>query len=126
MALSQAKARKKPTGGRYKDFRKKKQRDMRGLSALTKLEDKRVKVLRIRGANLKRRLLSANIANVYDPSNKKYKKAKINTITDNPANRHYIRRNIMTKGTMIDTEIGKAKITSRPGQHGNINAILVK
>ncbi len=99
---------------------------MSGLPSLTRLEERRVKVLRARGGNLKRRLLSTNIANIYDPQNKKYQQAKIKTITDNPANRHFIRRNIMTKGTIIDTEMGKAKVTSRPGQDGIVNAILVK
>ncbi len=32
----------------------------------------------------------------------------------------------MNKGTVISTEIGNAMITSRPGQHGVINAVLVK
>ncbi|MEK6848627.1 MAG: 30S ribosomal protein S8e, partial [Nanoarchaeota archaeon] len=42
-----------------------------------------------------------------------------------PANRHFIRRNIMTKGSVIDTELGKARITSRPGQDGVVNAVLI-
>ena len=126
MALSQARSKRKSTGGRYKDFRKKRHHNMSGLPSLTRLEERRVKVLRARGGNLKRRLLSTNIANIYDPQNKKYQQAKIKTITDNPANRHFIRRNIMTKGTIIDTEMGKAKVTSRPGQDGIVNAVLVK
>lgn len=73
----------------------------------------------------KRVILSANIANVYVPKEKKYKKAKIETVIDNPANRNYIRRNILTKGTIIKTELGNAKITNRPGQEAQINAILV-
>ena len=52
-------------------------------------------------------------------------KVKIKTIIENQANRNFVRRNIMNKGAIIDTEIGKAKITSRPGQDGTVNAILV-
>jgi len=81
--------------------------------------------LRTMGANRKLRMLSADTANLFDPKSKSYRQAKIKTITDNPANRHFIRRNIMTKGSVIDTEMGKAKITSRPGQDGVVNAVLI-
>ncbi|RLF79472.1 30S ribosomal protein S8e, partial [Thermococci archaeon] len=43
-----------------------------------------------------------------------------------PANRQYVRRNIITKGAIIQTEIGKAIVTSRPGQDGVVNAVLIK
>ena len=52
-------------------------------------------------------------------------KAKIEIVTANPANRHYVRRNIMTKGTIIKTDKGDARVTSRPGQDGVINAVLI-
>ena len=81
--------------------------------------------LRVRGGNEKNRLLRSNVANVFDPKKKKYVKAKIEAVLENPANRHYVRRNIMTKGTVIKTDKGNAKITSRPGQDGVINAVLV-
>jgi len=32
----------------------------------------------------------------------------------------------MTKGSVIDTEFGKAVITSRPGQDGVVNAVIVQ
>ena len=46
-------------------------------------------------------------------------------VKDNKANLHYMRRNILTKGAVIKTEIGDARITNRPGQDGVINAILL-
>ena len=46
-------------------------------------------------------------------------------VVENPANRHYIRRNILTRGTIIKTEKGNARITSRPGQDGVVNAVLI-
>ena len=49
----------------------------------------------------------------------------LKTVLENPANRHYVRRNIITKGTIVDTEKGKAIITSKPGQEGCINAKLL-
>lgn len=56
----------------------------------------------------------------------KTKKVKIKNVLENPANRHYARENIITKGAIVDTEAGKARITSRPGQDGSANAVLVK
>src|SRR3989338_639090 len=118
MAISQSRPRRKQTGARYKDYRKKKQYELGREPSFTKLSRKKLLVLRVMGANRKLRLLRADTANLFDPKSKIFKQVKIKTITDNPANRHFIRRNIMTKGSVIDTELGKARITSRPGQNG--------
>jgi len=126
MAISQARPKRKQTGARYKDYRKKKQYELGREPSFTKLGKKRLQILRVMGANRKLRLLSADTANLFDPKTKTYKQIKIKTITDNPANRHFIRRNIMTKGSVIDTELGKARITSRPGQDGVVNAVLLQ
>ena len=125
MALSQASPRRKQTGALYKDYRKKRQYELGREPSFTKLGKKRVQAMRTMGANRKLRMLSADTANLYDPKAKIFKQVKIKTITDNPANRHFIRRNIMTKGSVIDTELGKARITSRPGQDGVVNAVLI-
>ena len=125
MALSQARPRRKQTGARYKDYRKKRQHELGREPSFTKLGKKRMLIIRTMGANRKLRILSADTANLFDSKTKSFKQVKIKTITENPANRHFIRRNIMTKGSVIDTEFGKAKITSRPGQDGVINAILI-
>jgi len=125
MAKSKLFSKRKPSGGRYRAFRKKKVKDIASEPTLTKLGKSKLKKIRIHSAFIKIRTLTSDTANIYDPKSKKYKKAKIITIVENPANRHYVRRNIMTKGTIIETEMGKAKITSRPGQEGTINAILI-
>ena len=125
MALSQSRPKRKQTGARYKDYRKKKQYELGREPSFTKLGKKRLQVLRVMGANRKLRLLSAETANLFDPKSKSFRQVKIKTITDNPANRHFVRRNIMTKGSVIDTEVGKARITSRPGQDGVVNAVLI-
>ncbi|OGM03266.1 30S ribosomal protein S8e [Candidatus Woesearchaeota archaeon RBG_13_36_6] len=125
MVLSQYRSRRKVSGGRYKSHRSKRLYETARIPSLTKLEKTKLVKISTLGANQKTRLLSAEYANVVDPKTKKYKKVKIKTILENPANRHYVRRNIMTKGTIIDTELGKAKITSRPGQDGSINAVLI-
>ncbi|MBI2124761.1 30S ribosomal protein S8e [Candidatus Woesearchaeota archaeon] len=125
MALSQSRPRRKQTGARYVAYRKKKLYELGREPSFTKLGKKRMQVLRVRGANRKLRLLGADSANLFDPKTKSFRQVKIKTITDNPANRHFVRRNIMTKGSVIDTEAGKARITSRPGQDGVVNAVLI-
>ena len=92
---------------------------------LPKVGSRKSKAVRTMGGHLKQKLFSSNEANIYDSKEKKYLKAKITGIAENPANRHFVRRNIMTKGAVIDTDKGKARITNRPGQEGTVNAVLV-
>jgi len=125
MAISQKRPKRKPSGGRYRHWRKKRLRELGNLPSFTKLGKKVVKTVRTMGNNSKRVLLAGEIANVFNPKEKKYEKLKIETILENPANRHFIRRNIITKGTIVKTEKGKARVTNRPGQEGNINAVLI-
>lgn len=125
MAISQKRSKRKPTGGRYKSVYKEKLYELGSNPTLTKLEPIRRRKLRVIGANQKIRLLSSDSANVLDPKTKAIKVVKIKTVLDNPANRNYVRRNILTKGAVVETELGKAKITSRPGQEGTVNAVLI-
>ena len=124
MAISQFRAKRKKTGGRYKSIAKK-VKNRGNLPLFVTIGELRKKIDRTRGGHLKKRLLQADMANVYDPKQKKYSKAKVISVIDNPGNRNFIRRNIMTKGCIIKTEKGDAKITSRPGQEGQINAVLI-
>jgi small subunit ribosomal protein S8e len=52
-------------------------------------------------------------------------RAIIENVEENTANPNFVRRNLLTKGAIIKTSVGRAKIVSRPGQHGVINAILL-
>ena len=94
-------------------------------ATLTKIGDKRLATIKKRSGVRTNVLLGADTANVLDPKTKKYEQLKIKTIVENPANRHFVRRNIITKGSVIETEKGKARVTSRPGQEAVINAILI-
>jgi small subunit ribosomal protein S8e len=47
------------------------------------------------------------------------------TVIETPANRHNARQNIVSLGAIVDTELGKAKVTNRVGQDGVVNGILV-
>ena len=125
MAISQARSKRKITGGRYRSYRKKRLYELGNLPRLTILGERKLKFLKGKFNKSKNILLSSNIANIYNPKTKKYSKSKIITIVDNTANRNFVRRNIITKGAVIKTELGNAKITSRPGQEGTINAVLI-
>jgi len=92
----------------------------------THIGEDRAKVLRTYGGNDKVRALRASVANVTNPKDGVTKKVKIETVEKNTANPNYVRRNLLTKGAVIKTELGSARITSRPGQDGIINAILVE
>ena len=65
-----------------------------------------------------------NEANISDSSGKTTK-VQIQRVIKNPANVDYDRRGVITKGTIIATNLGTAKVTSRPGQDGIVNAILI-
>ena len=67
----------------------------------------------------------ADTVNILNLKTKKSKIVKIDNVIENSANRHFVRRNILTKGTIIETKLGKARITSRPGQESSLNAILI-
>ncbi|MFH1107462.1 MAG: 30S ribosomal protein S8e [Candidatus Micrarchaeota archaeon] len=77
-----------------------------------------------KGAFVKVRVRKAVYANVVQKDGS-IRKAKITNVVLSPANRHFARENLVTKGTIVETELGKARITSRPSQHGVVNAVLV-
>ena len=123
--ISQSKSLRKTSGGMKKSHRKKKFYDRGGRATLTKVGKTKSRVDGMRGGRIKSRLLKVDVANVYDPKEKKFKKASIKNVLETPANRHYARANVVTAGAFIDTDIGRAKVTSRPGQEGFVNATLV-
>jgi small subunit ribosomal protein S8e len=125
MVISQKRSNRKPSGSRYKDYRKKKSNEKGGLPTFTKFAENKAKKVTTLGGNEKHKLLTANEVNLLDKKTGKYSKVKIKVIAETPSNRNYARRNIMTKGTIIDTEKGKAIIVSRPGQEGQLNAVLI-
>jgi|APFre7841882654_1041346.scaffolds.fasta_scaffold11393_4 small subunit ribosomal protein S8e len=126
MARSQARPRLSVTGSRYKAYRKKKQHELGGVPVFTKIGKKNVHTVRTMGSNQKLKLIQEEFVNVYNKSTKKHAKVKIKTVVENKANPHYVRRNIITKGTVVDTELGRVRITSRPGQIGLCDGILVE
>lgn len=126
MAIWQGRSKRKQSGKRLVAGRKRRKFELGKEHLESKIGSKQLKIIRTHGGNVKYRLMHNEIINVLDPSSKKYFKAKITSVLENSANLHYVRRSVLTKGAIVETEKGKARITSRPGQHGVINGILLK
>ncbi|MEM7826052.1 MAG: 30S ribosomal protein S8e [Candidatus Aenigmatarchaeota archaeon] len=126
MAIWHGEKGRKPTGGKIILARKKKKRELGNLPTLTRIGEEKRKKYRTKGGGVKIKAFSAEFANVFDPKTKITRKVKILDVVDNPANPHFVRRKILTKGAIIKTELGNAKVTSRPGQDGIVNAVLIE
>ncbi|MHA2281755.1 MAG: 30S ribosomal protein S8e [Promethearchaeota archaeon] len=125
MARSSARSKRKYTGKKYKRFRKKRKRELERPTMDTVIGDDKKKEQRTLGGNTKVKLFSTNFINVTDPNTNKTSKVRILGFESNAASKDLNRRHILTKGAVVETELGNAKITSRPGQHGTLNGILI-
>ncbi|MBI4168112.1 MAG: 30S ribosomal protein S8e [Candidatus Aenigmarchaeota archaeon] len=124
MTQWQLSSRKKTTGGFIKKHGKK-NRYERGRDYLpARVGEPKIKEKRSAGGNKKLVALSTNTANVSVAG--RHQLAKILSVVENTADSQFVRRNIITCGAIIQTELGKARVTSRPGQTGVVNAVLVE
>lgn len=126
MALWQGKSQRSKSGRRIRYARKKRRFEIGRETHLTTIGPTSIKKNRVRGSQHKFSAKTINVAHVIDPESNKTEKTEIKSVIGNPANINYIRRNIITKGAVIDTPLGHAKVTSRPGQVGMVNAVLLK
>ena len=112
------------TGGRRGRRTDKKLRFIGGTFTATKVGTSDKKTLRhARGNTVKVKLRTAKSVNVLTKTG--MKRVVIRTVLETLDNRHYARQNILTKGAIIDTELGKVKITNRVGQDGVVNGKLI-
>ena len=116
---------RKISGGKYIKRRKKKSYEIAGQKRIVKLGEEKRKSKKTVGGNKKTFLLKAKFVNIAG-KNKKQKKVEIKNVLETPSNRFLARQNIITKGTIVETELGKVKITNRPSQEGTLNGILLK
>ena len=124
MAQWHLRSKRKPSGKLLKKNSKKK-KYQRGRDFLpTHIGEPKSRHLKTKGGGEKRLLLRSNIVNVIVKN--KAQQAKILSVIGNPADSQFIRRNIITKGAILQTDIGKVKVTSRPGQAGVVNGIMVE
>ncbi|MEF8878964.1 MAG: 30S ribosomal protein S8e [Candidatus Thermoplasmatota archaeon] len=125
MALWQGKSKRSRTGRRIRYHRGKRKFEIGREQHRTTVGPTNLKQVRARGNNRKTCAKTADVAYVVDPEDNKTKKTKILSVEENEANIHYVRRNILNKGAIIKTEMGKARVTSRPGQTGTVNGVLI-
>ncbi len=116
---------KKITGGRYKKRRKKKSYELQTKPRIILLGKEKKKKMKIRGGNFRTFLLKTNKANIIDKKTNKSKVIEIKNVAEVPSNVFLARKNVLVKGAIIETELGKARITNRPGQEGFVQAILI-
>jgi len=114
---------RKSSGARYKRPKKRKLTGRQGQARIVKIGDRKTKLLGGRGKTTKLVSFLNNIVNVIVKG--KSKKSKIKNVIETPANTFLARQNILIKGAIIETELGKARITNRPSQEGNVQAELL-
>ena len=125
MALWQGKSKRSKTGRRTRYARGKRKFEIGREQHSTTIGKTSFKTSRTKGDNQKIRIKTIDVAFVINPKDNKTTKTEIISVVENTANIHYVRRNIINKGAIIETKLGKAKVTSRPGQIGTVNAVLL-
>ncbi len=116
------------TGGRKRSSRDKVKVHYGGFFSRPHIDKKAPKAVYVsrstKGGNAKTAVRVVEFANVAHKG--KVVKSKVLTVIESPDNRHYTRENVVTKGALVETELGKVRVTSRPTQHGVVNGILVE
>lgn len=115
---------KKASGGRKHAHRKKRKFEQGTFPVETTMGDQKRKFVRGRGGNIKIKTLSEKQICVTDQKTGKTQKTVVVRVVRNPTNIDYNRRGVITKGAIVETPLGQAKVTSRPGQHGALNAVI--
>ena len=124
MAVWHKRSDTKKSGGTTRSYRKSRKYDLGSTFSEPEVGEDRVSKKETRGGNSKSVVREAEHVNLAEDG--EVKKVKIQSVDDNPANPNYVRRSLLTKGAVVDTPEGKARITSRPGQEGVVNAIPVE
>jgi small subunit ribosomal protein S8e len=119
----QGRSTRRRTGGRRRPKRDKRKHELGSEPTETQVGDQKLKTVDVRGTEQKVRAITTDTASVATDDGAV--SAEITNVAENPADPNYARRNIITRGAIIETSEGSAKVTSRPGQDGQVNAILL-
>jgi len=114
----------KITGGRRHVLRSRRKYEIDRFPNEALIGDQITITRKVRGKNAKTSIKTIDSVNLAIDS--KIKRVKIIKVLENATNNDYQRRGIISKGAILETEEGKCRVVSRPGQHGTVNAILVK
>jgi len=120
----QGRSTRKRTGGRLRPNHKKKKHELGDEPTETQVGDAKLKFVEKRGNTEKVRAIEADTASV--ATDGEVVAAEIENVAENDANPNYARRNIITKGAILETSEGRVRVTSRPGQNGQVNGVLVE
>lgn len=115
---------RKISGGKYHKRRKKRLHEKDSQERIVVLGDTKRKTVKVRGGNLKTFLLKDKFANIIVEG--KAKKAEIKNVLETPQNRFLAKQNRLVKSAVIETSLGRARITNRPSQEGVVNAVLIE
>jgi len=116
---------RKVSGGKLHAFRKGKKFEHRGQPNIVKLAKVKKKKVRLLGGNKRTVLLTSDTANILDKKTGKSSPGKIKNVLETPSNRFWARQNILVKGSIIETDKGRARITNRPSREGSVQAELL-
>ncbi len=125
MPMWQGKSKRYSTGARRKPSRKHRKYERGSQATETIVGEQKLRMKHTLGGRRKLGLLATPHANVTDRQTGKSEKLRIIQVLQNPADVDLDRRGIITKGAIIETEKGKAVVTSRPGQTGSVDALLL-
>lgn len=124
MVRSQGRSKRTQTGGRRRPKRKKRKHELAGYPSLTSVGSRKTKEVRKQGGSKKTKALQVDEASVQMDDGTS-EEAEIQDVVENPADPHYVRRNVLNRGAVIETSAGKARVTNRPSQEGCVNAVLL-
>lgn len=116
---------RKRTGGKKGKRRDKRKFEFVDLVKPLEVGERKLKKIRTMGGGFKSRPLYIDEGNMYDPKVKGHRKVKIIRVLENRANRSYARMNIITKGSVLETSEGKARVVNRPGQTGQVSLVKI-
>lgn len=112
------------TGGRRRPKRDRRKHELGSEPTETQVGEVKLKTVDARGSGQKFRAIRTDKATVATDDGTV--SAEILDVVENSADPNYVRRNIITRGAVIETSAGNARVTSRPGQDGQVNAVLVE
>lgn len=115
---------RKRTGGRLRPNRDRRKHELGSAPTEAQVGDPKLKTVDVRGTGQKTRVLQTNTANVATDDG--VVAATLEDVVENPSDPNYARRNIITRGAIVETSEGRARVTSRPGQDGQVNATLIE
>lgn len=115
---------RKRTGGRLRPSRDRRKHEIGSGPTETQVGEEKLKTVDTRGTGEKVRALRVDTASVATDDGTVA--AELEDVVENPADPNYARRNIVTRGAVVETSAGRARVTSRPGQDGQVNAVLVE